>query len=183
MRITVAKTAGFCFGVDRAVKMADDLLAAGRKVATLGELIHNPVVTGSLAARGARVIERPEEAEPDEVVVIRSHGVGPEVYRVLEARGIQIADATCPNVARIHRLVREASAAGRGVLVIGRADHPEVRAICGRCDGARVAADAQELEILLNSEPDLREKPLTVVVQTTQTEENLRRCEFLIKKW
>ena len=180
--IIVAKSAGFCFGVSRSVRMAEAMLESGPAL-SYGPLIHNADVVTRLASRGLRVIASPDEAGPGDRVLIRSHGVSLAEEEALRSRGAEIADATCPNVARIHRLVREASAAGRGVLVIGRADHPEVRAICGRCDGARVAADAQELEILLNSEPDLREKPLTVVVQTTQTEENLRRCEFLIKKW
>ncbi len=174
MRITVAKTAGFCFGVDRAVKMADDLLAAGRKVATLGELIHNPVVTGSLAARGARVIERPEEAEPDEVVVIRSHGVGPEVYRVLEARGIQIADATCPKVRKVHRIVGEAAGKGHLILIAGDPEHPEVLGTLGYAgEKAFVIPDSKAMQDLSISDKCPKNLWVTMVSQTT----------FSVAKW
>ena len=115
-------------------------------------------------------------------MLIRSHGVSEAEEEALRAAGAEIFDATCPNVARIHALAAAASASGRQVIVIGRAEHPEVRAICGRCTGAEVASDAAELEKLLEKRPELRREAVTVVVQTTQTEKNLRECENLIKK-
>ena len=180
--LIVAKSAGFCFGVSRSVKMAEELLKSG-PCASYGPLIHNDAVVSRLEEQGLRVINSPDEAQPGERVLIRSHGVSSAEEDALRARGAEITDATCPNVARIHKLVAKASAAGRQVMVIGSAGHPEVRAICGRCSGAVVVANAQELEILLENSPEIHTKPLTVVVQTTQTEENLKECENLIKKW
>lgn len=181
-RIVVAKSAGFCFGVSRSVKMAEELLERG-PCKSFGPLIHNDNVVERLAQRGLSVISSPEEARPGERVIIRSHGVSAAEEDALRAAGAEITDATCPNVARIHRLVAAASQAGRHVLVIGKADHPEVRAICGRCEGADVVGNAQELENLLNKRPEMRSEPVTVVVQTTQTRANLKECEILIKKW
>ena len=181
-KLIVAKSAGFCFGVSRSVKMAEELLEQGPCL-SFGPLIHNDDVVNRLAAKGLTVITSPDEVHPGDRVLIRSHGVSRECEESLRAHGAEITDATCPNVARIHRLVAAASEAGRHVLVIGKADHPEVVAICGRCNGANVVANAQELEILLKEHPKLCSDGVTVVVQTTQTEANLKRCEILIKKW
>ncbi len=180
--VLVARSAGFCFGVSRSVKMAEQMLESGPCL-SYGPLIHNADVVNSLAGRGLKVINSAEEVNPGDRVLIRSHGVSLAEEEALQARGAQITDATCPNVSRIHRLVAAASAAGRQVLVIGAAEHPEVRAICGRCEGAKVVANAQELEKLLSDSPEMHTKSVTVVVQTTQTEENLKECEILIKKW
>ena len=180
-RVIVAESAGFCFGVSRSVKMAERLLESGPCL-SLGPLIHNGDVVNALAARGLRVIDSPEEVRPGDRVLIRSHGVSLACEQALRDAGAEVTDATCPNVARIHRLVAAASEAGRRVIVIGRADHPEVRAICGRCSEAEVVGNAQELEKLLENRQDLRSEAVTVVVQTTQTEKNLRECEKLIKK-
>ena len=180
--VLVARSAGFCFGVSRSVKMAGQMLESGPCL-SYGPLIHNADVVNSLAGRGLKVINSAEEINPGDRVLIRSHGVSLAEEEALQARGAQITDATCPNVARIHRLVAAASAAGRQVLVLGAAEHPEVRAICGRCEGAKVVANAQELEKLLSDSPEMHTKSVTVVVQTTQTEENLKECEILIKKW
>ena len=115
--------------------------------------------------------------------MIRSHGVSKAVEDALRAAGAEITDATCPNVSRIHRLVAEASANGRQVIVIGTAGHPEVQAICGRCTEPVVVGNAAEFANWLENNVDKRTEPSTVVVQTTQTENNLRECEKLIKKW
>ena len=95
-KVTVAKSAGFCFGVDRAVKMVYSELEKGTKVATLGPIIHNQDVVNDMKAKGARIIENVDELAPDETVVIRSHGVGREVYDRIEASGCRMLDATCP---------------------------------------------------------------------------------------
>ena len=181
-KVKVARSAGFCFGVSRSVKMAEEMLESGPCL-SYGPLIHNDDVVSSLAERGLSVINSPADVRPGDRVLIRSHGISLAEEEALRRAGAEITDATCPNVAHIHRLAASASAAGRQVLVIGAAGHPEVRAICGRCEGAKVVANAQELEKLLNDEPNLRSESVTVVVQTTQTEENLKECEILIKKW
>ena len=108
-KIEVAKTAGFCFGVNRAVEMTYKLVDSGKKVATFGPLIHNPVVIEDLEKKGVRVINSPIEASADTTVVVRTHGVGASVYRSLEATGADVCDATCPFVKKIHRIVGENS--------------------------------------------------------------------------
>ena len=181
-RVILAKSAGFCFGVSRSVKMAEELLKSG-PCKSLGPLIHNEDVVSDLARRGLEVISDPSEVRPGDRVMIRSHGVSKAVEDALRAAGAEITDATCPNVSRIHRLVAEASANGRQVIVIGTAGHPEVQAICGRCTEPVVVGNAAELANGLENNVDKRTEPITVVVQTTQTENNLRECEKLIKKW
>ena len=181
-RVILAKSAGFCFGVSRSVKMAEELLKSG-PCKSLGPLIHNEDVVSDLARRGLEVISDPSEVRPGDRVMIRSHGVSQAVEDALRAAGAEITDATCPNVSRIHRLVAEASANGRQVIVIGTAGHPEVQAICGRCTEPVVVGNAAELANWLENNVDKRTEPITVVVQTTQTENNLRECEKLIKKW
>lgn len=181
-RVILAKSAGFCFGVSRSVKMAEELLKSG-PCKSLGPLIHNEDVVSDLARRGLEVISDPSEVRPGDRVMIRSHGVSQAVEDALRAAGAEITDATCPNVSRIHRLVVEASANGRQVIVIGTAGHPEVQAICGRCTEPVVVGNAAELANWLENNVDKRTEPITVVVQTTQTENNLRECEKLIKKW
>ncbi len=181
-RVILAKSAGFCFGVSRSVKMAEELLKSG-PCKSLGPLIHNEDVVSDLARRGLEVISDPSEVRPGDRVMIRSHGVSQAVEDALRAAGAEITDATCPNVSRIHRLAAEASANGRQVIVIGTAGHPEVQAICGRCTEPVVVGNAAELANWLENNVDKRTEPITVVVQTTQTENNLRECEKLIKKW
>lgn len=181
-RVILAKSAGFCFGVSRSVKMAEELLKSG-PCKSLGPLIHNEDVVSDLARRGLEVISDLSEVRPGDRVMIRSHGVSKAVEDALRAAGAEITDATCPNVSRIHRLVAEASANGRQVIVIGTAGHPEVQAICGRCTEPVVVGNAAELANWLENNVDKRTEPITVVVQTTQTENNLRECEKLIKKW
>lgn len=181
-RVILAKSAGFCFGVSRSVKMAEELLKSG-PCKSLGPLIHNEDVVSDLARRGLEVISDPSEVRPGDRVMIRSHGVSQAVEDALRAAGAEITDATCTNVSRIHRLVVEASANGRQVIVIGTAGHPEVQAICGRCTEPVVVGNAAELANWLENNVDKRTEPITVVVQTTQTENNLRECEKLIKKW
>ena len=131
-RVILAKSAGFCFGVSRSVELAEGQLALG-PCKCLGPLIHNQDVVDRLAARGMAVISSPEEAAAGERVLIRSHGAPKAVVDELERRGAQVVDATCPFVARIHKIVSAASANGRQVLVIGTAGHAEVEAICGWC--------------------------------------------------
>ena len=121
MTYTLAKTAGFCFGVNRAVEMVYKLVGEGKRAATLGPIIHNPQMVEELAAKGVRIINDPAEALPGETVVIRSHGVGPQVYDTLKANGTDYIDATCPFVAKIHRIAKKAAAEGKTVLITGAA--------------------------------------------------------------
>ena len=113
MSVRIAKSAGFCFGVSRAVELVEQTAGAGRRVATLGPIIHNRHVVDKFQSMGVRVIEQPEDAQPGETVIIRSHGVSRAVYERLEKQGVEIIDATCPFVKRIHGIVSRAEEEGR----------------------------------------------------------------------
>lgn len=169
MEIKVAKTAGFCFGVARAVGMVEKLLEEGHgPIATLGPLIHNPMVIENLEAKGVRVIKNLSEALPGERVVIRSHGVGKNVYRELEARGLPFLEATCPYVARIQQLAREKTREGYFLIIMGDSNHPEVQGIVGHAEGKNtVLADYEEFENFFHENLKLLEKKVAIVAQTT----------------
>ena len=179
--LRVAESAGFCFGVRRSVEMAEALLQEG-SCASLGELIHNEDVVRQLVGKGMRVIRAPEELHEGERVLIRAHGVAEEVYKRLEARRALVSDATCPKVRAIHTIVRRAREEGRFVLIIGMRRHPEVEAICGWCGEHEVFENAAELGVWLENNTTFWEKPITVVVQTTQTRNNFHECCDIIKK-
>ena len=134
MEVTVAKTAGFCFGVKRAVEKVYEQIGKSEKpIYTYGPIIHNEQVVGDLREKGVEVIDSLEELKKirDAVVVIRSHGVGKNVYDILKENGVDIVDATCPYVKKIHRIVEKQTAEGRRVLIVGSEDHPEVQGIKG----------------------------------------------------
>ena len=168
MEIKLAKTAGFCFGVNRAVNIVYDLLDSNKKVCTLGPIIHNPQLVSELAERGVRIVESPDEVQTDETLVIRSHGVAKSVYEKAEQLGIEIADATCPFVAKIHKIVNENSLGGCVTIIAGDGNHQEVKGIVGHCEGeCYVVSDGDELEKLHKSNPNLAEKEVIFVSQTT----------------
>ena len=181
-KLIVAESAGFCFGVRRSVDMAMKLLDEHGACASLGELIHNEDVVNALKAKGMRVVQSPEDVKAGERVLVRAHGVAPEIYEALEHAGAEIHDATCPKVRAIHKIVARAKEEGRFTIVIGMRAHPEVNAICGWCGEHAVFENAEELEKWLKSKPDPWEKPITVVVQTTQTHSNFTECCLFIKK-
>ena len=145
MKVILAKTAGFCFGVDRAVSLVEEAVAQGKEVSTLGPIIHNRHVTAHFAEKGVRELQEPEEAQPGSVVVIRSHGVSRAVYERLRAQDVEIVDATCPFVKRIHKIVLRAEEQGRLPVIIGTKSHPEVQAIAGWCQRPLVFETPEEL--------------------------------------
>ena len=168
MEITVGEHAGFCFGVRRAVSKAFECAERQLPCVTLGPLIHNPQEVERLARAGVRSVEELSEVLPGQTVIIRSHGVTPEVYASCQAQGIPVIDATCPHVARIHELVRDYSKDGDAVILVGEAEHPEVVAIAGWAKGpVFILPDEQAAR-----EADLPDKAL-VVAQTT-----IRRDRF-----
>ncbi|MGE4352656.1 MAG: bifunctional 4-hydroxy-3-methylbut-2-enyl diphosphate reductase/30S ribosomal protein S1 [Oscillospiraceae bacterium] len=181
-KIEVAESAGFCFGVGRAVAMAEEVLSEGGVCWSLGDIIHNRDVVARLSDMGLRVIATPEELPEGAKVIVRSHGVSRAVYEALAERHAVVIDATCPKVAHIHKIVENASKNGRLIVVIGAADHPEVQAICGWCARSAVLADREALADWLTQYPENRHIPITVVFQTTQTQKNLEECINFFKK-
>ena len=136
MQVTVAKSAGFCFGVQRAVDTVYEQVEKGvRQIYTYGPIIHNEVVVQDLEEKGVQVLESQEDLEQlnEGTVIIRSHGVGKEIYDQISAKGLNCVDATCPFVKKIHRTVEKESAAGRQIIIIGNDNHPEVEGIKGWC--------------------------------------------------
>ena len=138
MKLELAQSAGFCYGVRRAVELAEQTAGDGEPCVMLGSIIHNQDVIGRLEERGLRVVQRPDEVPAGCRVIIRSHGESRAVYEALQARNARILDATCPNVKRIHEIVSRAEEQGRQVVIVGTPDHPEVTAIAGWCRNAAV---------------------------------------------
>ncbi len=181
-KLQLAESAGFCFGVRRSVDMAEKILKERGSCLSFGELIHNEDEISRLKGMGLRIVHSPDEVKAGEHVIIRAHGVSRKLYDELEATGAEISDATCPKVKAIHTIVSRASEEGRFVIIIGMRKHPEVEAICGRCGDHQVFENAGELNDWLQQRPDFWEKPITVVVQTTQTSSNFTECCSIIKK-
>ena len=183
MNITVAKTAGFCFGVDRAVQIVDGLLDRQQRVCTLGPIIHNPQTLSRLAQRGVRVVETPQEVSVGEMLVIRSHGVAQAVFDEMESRAVQYVDATCPFVAKIHRIVAQAGEKGEIVFIAGDPGHPEIQGIIGHCKGQyHVFKNHQELHDLLNNILYEKNMPVCIVSQTTFSVTEWKICLEILKK-
>ena len=181
MKVAVAQTAGFCFGVQRALELAQKS-AAERPTCTLGELIHNRQVVAELAGLGVSVIENPEEAPAGAAVVLRSHGVGPAVYTALQAQGNPIVDATCPFVKRIHAIAADVPETGC-FWVAGRREHPEVQGILGYCRGpVLVFSTLEELQELLANRPHDGNSPVILAAQTTFSLHEWEKIIFFAKK-
>ena len=168
MTLRLAKSAGFCFGVNRAVDLVYELTKTGGSIKTLGPIIHNPQVVEDLAQKGVEILDSPDQAKPGDTVVIRSHGVDAQTEERLRQTGAEVVDATCPFVAKIHRIVRAASQEGKTVLIAGNPDHPEVQGIVGHCKGeCYVAQTTQELEKILKETGAGSVKNAILVAQTT----------------
>ena len=189
MEVIRAKRAGACYGVQRALDMADEVIADGSRAYTLGPLIHNPQVVADLAARGAEAVGSVEDicwegaaagdasaegsasaAGDVPAVVIRSHGVTPQVLAAVEDRGFTVVDATCPHVSRAQHAAAELAGEGCRVIVVGEAGHPEVEGLTAWAEeaGGKVDVVAASEEI-----PEGLYDPVGVVAQTTQRRENL----------
>lgn len=180
--IHVAKTAGFCFGVNRAVQIVNQLLEEGKRVATLGPIIHNPQVVQSLSERGVRIVETSEEVLPEEVLVIRSHGVPSDIYQRIEKQRISYVDATCPFVSKIHNIVAQASVEKKTILIAGDPNHPEVEGIRGHLKGnSYVFSTPEELEKLLQNMDFFVENRLILVAQTTFPLYLWKKCAKILK--
>lgn len=182
MRVEVAKTAGFCPGVKRAVDMVEAAARSGVPTVTYGPIIHNHHVVERFASMGVHEISHFSEVTPGTQVIIRSHGVSRAVYEGLEAQGAVIQDATCPYVKRIHKIVSEAEKQGRTPIIIGIPTHPEVEAIAGWCQDPHVFENAEALEKWLLGDDIRQHMPLIMVSQTTSTEKLWKNCVETIKK-
>ena len=172
--VRLAEKAGFCFGVDRAIKLIESLVAQGKTVATLGPIIHNQQVIDALAAKGVRVVESPSQVREGDTLVLRTHGVTRDVLREVEKTGCDYIDAACPFVKKIHKIVLDNSSQEVATLIAGDANHPEVKAIKSCAKGeSYVVSNAEEIEEVVKNHPYLSEKSLIFVSQTT----------FSIKEW
>jgi len=179
VRVHLAKTAGFCFGVARAVRICEELASAERPVVTLGPIIHNKRVISELGEKGVGVIHSLEEAK-DAVVVIRSHGVPQSVYDELSELGLPFADATCPDVAAIQSMVREGAKRGKTVLIAGDPDHPEVIGIAGHAGKDCYVFETGE-ELAEKIFPETGDVPVLIVAQTTFNLLQYRKCKEAAK--
>ncbi len=179
IRVIVARTAGFCFGVKRAMEIVEEHLRSDvRPIYTYGPIIHNEEVVRDLEERGVIVLRSEEELAGvrQGTVILRSHGVPERIYRLLENNGVHYVDVTCPFVSKIHKIVREQNRAGRRVLIVGNAEHPEVEGICGWADErTRVMNCIEDFESF-NLD---KKEPLSIVSQTTF---NLNKFKELVEK-
>ena len=182
MDVKVAKSAGFCFGVKRAVDLVYEQACIPGALYTYGPIIHNEEVVHDLERKGVQVIHSTDELERLEKgrVIIRSHGVGRETQQRLEAAGFEVLDATCPFVKKIHRIVAEHSGAGDHIIIIGNPTHPEVQGICGWCDPAHttVIETVEEAESFCLPE----KKNLCIVSQTTYNNKKFKNLVEIIQK-
>ena len=178
MEVILAKTAGFCFGVKRAVDTV--YKEAGKKnVYTYGPIIHNSEVVNDLKKKGVEVINSREELEALEegTIIIRSHGVEREIYDLIHEKGLELVDATCPFVRKIHKIVEKAGNDGDQVIIVGSEHHPEVQGIKGWCTGeVHIISDAEQFEGI-----DLN-KPTTLVSQTTFNYKKFQELVEIINK-
>lgn len=182
MKITLAKSAGFCFGVDRAVTLVYRLLEEGKRVCTLGPIIHNPHVVNDLSEKGVKIVSAPGEVEPGYTLVIRSHGVGKERIAEIERLQIPYVNATCPYVGKIHKIVGETPEDGL-VLIAGDENHPEIIGIRGHSRAPSfVFRSAEELADAVEKHPEWNEKEVFLVSQTTFHVNEWEKCMKIIKK-
>ena len=166
MEVVLAKSAGFCFGVKRAVDQVYEQIDMGKTIYTFGPIVHNEEVVKDLEQRGVRVIQSKEELQEitGGTVIIRAHGVAKEIYDILESRGVECVDATCPFVKRIHNIVSKASCEGKYIIIVGNPGHPEVEGIVGWCEGpVKVLETEEEAE---NFTPPAGQE-ICIVSQTT----------------
>lgn len=181
MEITLAKTAGFCFGVKRAVDTVYQEVEKQNKVYTYGPIIHNEEVVNDLEKRGVQVIHSIDELKQisSGSIVIRSHGVEKQVYDMIEQQGLELVDATCPFVLKIHKIVREESEKGNRIVIIGNNEHPEVEGIKGWCKTKPFVVENNEDIEAIDINP---EEKLVIVSQTTFNNKKFQELVEIISK-
>ena len=179
--IIKAESAGFCFGVERAVDMVREELEKGEgKIYTYGPIIHNESVVKDFADKGVEIIDKPSDLDGKErgTVIIRCHGVAENIYKELESKNVKIADSTCPFVLKIHRIVEEKSKEGKQIVIIGNESHPEVQGIIGWCSSKAIVVDDEEKAYGFESD----NKDLHIVSQTTFQSEKFTHLVEIIKQ-
>ena len=182
MRVELAKTAGFCYGVKRAVELVEQAVAQNKPTVTLGPIAHNRHLVQRFAQQNVTVAASVEDVPDGATVIIRSHGIPRADYEALLQKQVEIVDATCPSVKRIHQLVAAAEVEGRIPIIIGTPTHPEVVAIAGWCTRPLVFADDEELLRWTKSDEKHASLPVTMVCQTTSTQNLWEKCKKIIKK-
>ena len=181
--IRVADTAGFCFGVKRAVDIVYDLIDKGGSVCTLGPIIHNMEMVSELEEKGCKAIDRVEDCPQNSTIVIRSHGVAQNVYDKINELGLNCVDATCPFVKKIHNIVKKAGAQNIPVLIAGNKNHPEIQGIIGHCESeCYTFNNDDELNELVVIIPIENNKEIFVVAQTTFSKKEWKKCLKTVKK-
>ncbi|MBQ1171566.1 MAG: 4-hydroxy-3-methylbut-2-enyl diphosphate reductase [Lachnospiraceae bacterium] len=166
MEVILAETAGFCFGVKRAVDQVYEQIRTGKKIYTFGPIIHNENVVEDLEKKGVQVIDTVDELATltEGSVVIRSHGVSKDVYELIQRQGLEIVDATCPFVKKIHRIVEKESKEGSQIIIIGNDSHPEVEGIKGWCEKPAIVVESKEQAALVKLPQNQK---ICIVSQTT----------------
>lgn len=172
MEIIVAKSAGFCFGVKRAIDIAKESVLANDNVYSIGSIVHNKFVNDELKNMGLKFVENISEIPSGSKVIIRAHGVTPKELNECKERNLDIIDTTCPNVLKIHNIVEEYSKAGYKIIIIGDKNHPEIVGIAGRATNYKVIKDILELE----------EKYLEKICVVSQTTMNIEKNNELISE-
>ncbi len=183
MSINVAKTAGFCFGVNRAVNIVEKLLENGKRVCTLGPIIHNMEMVNELKEKGCLAIDSVEDCPKDSTLVIRSHGVAQSVIDKIESLELEYIDATCPFVKKIHNIVEKAGLENKIILIAGNKNHPEIQGIVGHCKSDCYTFNSdEELIELQKIIPHENNTPICVVAQTTFSKKEWKKCLKTLKK-
>lgn len=182
--ITLAKSAGFCFGVNRAVNLLEKMVDDGKSVCTIGPIIHNPQVISSFEKRGVRIIEHPDECKSGDVIVVRTHGITKELLEEVKSVSSEFCDATCPFVLKIHKTVSENSDENTVTFIAGDKSHPEVIGIRSYCNGPSFVFNTEEeLDEIIKSNPDLVNNRLILVSQTTFSIKSFEKYAKKIKNY
>ena len=180
MEVILAKTAGFCFGVKRAVDTVYEQTGKGN-VYTYGPIIHNEEVVKDLESKGVKVLNSVAELKALDkgTVVIRSHGVDRDIYDIINEKKLELVDATCPFVKKIHNIVDKDSSAGRQIIIIGSKEHPEVQGICGWCNSVPIVLESIDDAMIFTNDNNA---DLSIVAQTTFNHNNFNKIVEIFEK-
>jgi len=184
MKIIVAPHAGFCFGVERAIELAEEaanFIKEGKKVYTFGPLIHNPQEIDRLKQLGVKVLENENQLDNGTVLILRSHGIPPQKERELKSKGVKIIDATCPYVKAVHEAVVKLVNEGYFIVLVGEKNHPEVLGTWGYLKDTN--GEGIIVETLEDLKPALNKQKVGVIAQTTQNEQFFKEVVGELAVW